>query len=927
MAVGELVVSIIGDMRELSRTFTQVQGEIDGVAKKFDKMGKSLSSAGSSLTAGVTAPILGFVAAGAGVVKWGSDVIQSQGKVQVSLGLTAEEADKLTDSAMNVWKNGFGDSIDSVNQVIVTVRQNMGDLAGQELESVATGAITISDIFGDDVNEVTAAAGVLMKNFGIDGQHALDLITAGYQQGGDFSKELLDTLREYAPQFQTMGINADEFLAILISGAQAGAWNLDKVGDAVKEFNIRAQDGSALTMEGFAAIGLNADEMAQKIAAGGDTAKEAFMATVAGLMAMEDPVERNIAGVALFGTQWEDVKAQVIDATASGIKNVQDVTGATEKAAKDVADSNPFKELTRAGRELQADLLPVIEKDLIPLVKDVLIPLFRDDLVPILQDYVIPLISTIAAGFGALPKPVKVAVLAIMALLAALGPILVVIGSVVSAVGALAAAFGTGGALAGALVSAKAAAAGIIAAISSIGAPILILIGVVALLAAAWSQNWGDIQGKTKAVWEWLKTAARNLYNDLRTAYTNISNSVTTLRQQFNTAWDSIKSLYESVKNSLISTATGLYKGLQGVYNSIVSAVTSLLNTWRTNWDNFKATTTAAASALNSILVTLYNYVLTQFNNVRTAALNILNNWRTHWSTFQAATTAAANHINSALSTLYNYVRSRFDSIVKAILNLLSDWRRTWDNIVNAAKDAGNRLVTAIKGLPGDIKALASNFATAGKALMDALYDSIIGGFDKAIKKAKEKLAELRKLLPSSPAEEGPFKRLPNWDSAISEPLNKSVSNATSSAKSAGASIVNSISNGIKSAGTKVYRSAKKVFNSVKKLLPHSPADEGPFSEIPNWDSIFMEPMLESIEKTRTLAEPLKKALGSVRSPIDSLSSGFNKISTVSNVNNIAGDTITIGPNTLSNGVDVRMLIEELNRYTANKRRAKGLFI
>ena len=75
-------------------------------------------------------------------------------------------------------------------------------------ESVA-GAITISELFGDDVNEVTAAAGVLMRNFGIDGQHALDIITTGYQQGGDFQRTP-DTL-EYAPQFQAMGVSATSF--------------------------------------------------------------------------------------------------------------------------------------------------------------------------------------------------------------------------------------------------------------------------------------------------------------------------------------------------------------------------------------------------------------------------------------------------------------------------------------------------------------------------------------------------------------------------------------------------------------------------------------------------------------------------------------------------------------------------------------------
>ena len=76
---------------------------------------------------------------------------------------------------------------------------------------------------------------------------------------------------------------------------------MDKVGDAVKEFGIRAIDGSKGTKEGFDAIGLNADEMAEKFTAGGETANNAFAATIAGLAAMKNPVEQNAAGVALLG--------------------------------------------------------------------------------------------------------------------------------------------------------------------------------------------------------------------------------------------------------------------------------------------------------------------------------------------------------------------------------------------------------------------------------------------------------------------------------------------------------------------------------------------------------------------------------------------------------------------------------------------------
>ena len=63
-------------------------------------------------------------------------------------------------------------------------------------------------------------------------------------------------------------------------------------------------------------MGLNADEMAQKFAAGGDTAKEAFNETLEALAAMEDPIAQNTAGVDLIGTMWEDLGPEAVTALA-----------------------------------------------------------------------------------------------------------------------------------------------------------------------------------------------------------------------------------------------------------------------------------------------------------------------------------------------------------------------------------------------------------------------------------------------------------------------------------------------------------------------------------------------------------------------------------------------------------------------------------
>ena len=100
-------------------------------------------------------------------------------------------------------------------------------------------------------------------------------------------------------------------------------FSIDKVGDAVKEFNIRCKDGSESTAEGFAMIGMNADDMAQRFAAGGDTAQEAFFQTVQALDSIADPVAKNQAAIDLFGTQFEDLQANLLPMLA----NMEDASG------------------------------------------------------------------------------------------------------------------------------------------------------------------------------------------------------------------------------------------------------------------------------------------------------------------------------------------------------------------------------------------------------------------------------------------------------------------------------------------------------------------------------------------------------------------------------------------------------------------------
>jgi len=316
------------------------------------------------LTKSVTAPL---VAVGTAAIKFSSDSQDAFQQFAAATGTASNEMGKYKDMINDVYKDNFGESINDVAEAMATVNQNMSYLDDSALQRCTEYAYTLSDTFGYDVAESTRAANSLIRNFGIEANEAFNLIVQGSQNGLDFSGELLDSINEYAPQFKKMGMSADEMFSVFVNGAQNGAFNLDKIGDAVKENAIRAIDCSDTTAEGFKALGLDATETAKKFAAGGEAADEAFNQVIVGLSAMEDPIERNTAGVNLFGTMWEDLGPEVV-MSLSTTNDAIDMTRESMESLVNVKYDTLSGALGGLWRTIQVDVLQPIGNQLIPYV-------------------------------------------------------------------------------------------------------------------------------------------------------------------------------------------------------------------------------------------------------------------------------------------------------------------------------------------------------------------------------------------------------------------------------------------------------------------------------------------------------------------------------------------------------------------------------
>ena len=233
-----------------------------------------------------------------------------------------------------------------------------GDL-GVDLDPVAGGQHQrLADVLGEDVQPVaTSVSTLLSSGLAKSAQEAFDLIATGARNGVNRADDLLDTLTEYPALFQRLGLSGPEALGLISQGLNAGARNSDLAADALKEFQIRATDASETSAQGFKDLGLDAEEMTAKIAAGGESARDGLETVLTKLRETEDPVLRNAAAVALFGTQAEDLGAALFAMDLStAVAELGTVTGAAQQMFDTLAGNDASKiEQAQRNIEVAAD--------------------------------------------------------------------------------------------------------------------------------------------------------------------------------------------------------------------------------------------------------------------------------------------------------------------------------------------------------------------------------------------------------------------------------------------------------------------------------------------------------------------------------------------------------------------------------------------
>lgn len=707
------------------KTAARDLGEIDNAADKIggNTFGEKFKSNLSKLS-GVATVIGGALGISfASSFDDAMDFKATNDKVARELGLTGKAAKDIGKAAGDLYSSGLGDGLADVSEAISTVGKSMPDIAKQgvpALQAVTAAALKLQKNFDVDIADSSNAVGKMIKTGLVkDATEGFDLIATGMSKIPRASVDLIDTVNEYSVQFQKLGLTGKDTFGLIQQLMKGGARDTDLAADAIKEFSIRAVDGSSTSAAAFKQLGFNAKDLTATFAKGGPEARAAFGQVTDALNKMEDPVKRNAAGVALFGTQWEDLggafKSVDLKTAASGLGDIS-------KANAQVTKTSPTQVVQQFQRAIQVAFIEVLADKVIPafakfiefvknnqgLLKTLAVA------VGVLGTAYIALNTAMAiSAGGGLLAFMKTAVTSTKAWTAAQWLLNTAlkdnpIGIVVTAVAALVAA----------LVILYKNNETVRKAIDAAWAAIKKAMGAVAdwwtktawpALKSAWEAMKPTIEAVGKAIaaaWEAVKkvftsneflTAAAKQWDNFKTTVTGIWKIISGAVQA---AWAIIKGTFEIIKNVLSGDFSGAWKALvsmiQGVWDGIKKIIVGA-------WDVLKSGPLGQAIAfLGGVFKQAWEGLKSAIESVWNGIKSVISG---AWQGVMAILNPAINFIKSTFGPVFTWLR---DTIIKPV----------WDGIKLAIQVAWVA-----------IQLIYKSWEIAGKVLgaaIQAFYNGVI---------------------------------------------------------------------------------------------------------------------------------------------------------------------------------------------------------
>ncbi|HBM5902814.1 TPA: phage tail tape measure protein [Enterococcus faecium] len=374
------------------------QGDVSvDTAKKLQKIeetGEKVKGVGEKMSVGVTAPI---VAAGAAGLAAFGEVDEALDTIITKTGATGDQADRLSQSFKNVGSNTHL-PLQTVGEAIGEVNTQFGFM-DKKLEDSTNYLLQYAEINDTDVSQSAISARQAIDAYGLeydDLNSVLDVTTKTSQNTGQSVDDLMQKAIDGAPQIKQLGLSFGEGVTLLGQFEQSGVDSSAALSSLSKATVAYAKDGKSLSQ------GLG--ELQDKVKnAGSET-------------------EAINAAAEVFGTKGGP---RMADAIRRGTLNLEDLAKTAGESGGSVGDTfdatlDPIDQADQAmnnAKLAMADVGEAVQVSLLP---------FFEKATSMLQEF--------SRWWGSLDQDTQNWIITIAGIAAAVGPVLVVLGTLMGSV-------------------------------------------------------------------------------------------------------------------------------------------------------------------------------------------------------------------------------------------------------------------------------------------------------------------------------------------------------------------------------------------------------------------------------------------------------------------------------------------------------------
>ena len=790
------IIETTEELRRLEEQARQSGTAVQEIAAKGEKlkdMGDKVTGVGEKFLP-ATVAVAGL---GTAAVKTAADFDSQMSKVSAISGATGDDLDKLREKAREM---GAKTKFSASEAGAAFEYMAMAGWKTEDMLGGIEGIMNLAAASGEDLATTSDIVTDALTAFGLsasDSGHFADVLAAASSNANTNVSMMGETFKYAAPIAGALGFSVEDTAEAIglmanagIKGSQAGTSLRTIMNNLAGEVKICGDAIGTVTIQTT-----NADGSMRELSD--------ILADCRAAFSQLSESEQAAAAEALVGKNAMSGFLALMNAGEGDINKlssaIENCDGTSQKMAETMQD-NLEGQLTILKSQLQELAIS-----------------FGEILMPVVRDFVSGL-QKLVDWFNGLSDGTKRLITTLALLVAAIGPVLIIVGKVMSAVGTI---MTWAPKIAGAVSTVMswgpkiASAIGVVkGALSSLWAvlmanPIVLIIAAIAALVAAFVYLWNHSE------------AFRNFWINL---WENIKSAVTTVVE-------AVKAFLENAWNAISTTAQTVWYGISTFFSGI--------------WEGIKTVVTTVTTAISTAITTAWNAIY-EFFEPLLSALQYL--FETIWQAIQILIGMALDAISAKVQEIWNGIVAFLTPLLEGIRDFFQQiWTAistTVSNVLNAIRTAVTNAWNAIKGtitsvmnaIHSTVSSIWNNIKSTVTNLMNTLKSSVVSIWNNMKSAISGVISQILSVIQSG------------FNSAVNF-----IKGLIGQAYSWGRDLIMGIVNGIRSAIGAVADAARSVADSIRSFLHFSVPDVGPLTDYESWMPDFMKGLAKGIEKSRGL--------------------------------------------------------------------------